>query len=353
MSDRPSYPVARLDYDLPQELIAQQPAAERTGSRMLHVDVQSGKFEDGMFTDLPALLPERTLIYLNDSKVIPARVHGQRSSGGAVELLYLEYEGAGVIRAVVGSNAKLGAGEVVRLPGGWTAELLGTKALDGVRVKLRNEVGTSPHEAEVLRWLQGNGEVPLPPYIHDRHADDRERYQTVYAHHAGSVAAPTAGLHFDEAALARLGSDGHRLRHLTLHVGVGTFAPLRVEDLKDHVMHEEPYSVDPDVATEYLAARKQHQPILAVGTTSLRILHTLLDWGPPSGRTAAFIYPGHGTNAARLLLTNFHLPRSTLLALVYAFGGEELMREVYAHAVRERYRFFSYGDCMLIDRGPG
>ena len=358
MTVRPSYSVSRLDYDLPPGLIAQQPAAERTGSRLLQVDVQAGEWHDRTFSDLPALLPYSTLIYLNDSRVIPARVRGQRSSGGAVELLYLEYEGDGVIRAVVGSNAKLASGEVVQLPAGWGAELLEPKALDGIRVQLRNAGGDKPEEAEMLGWLQQHGEMPLPPYIHGRHDDDRERYQTVYAQNAGSVAAPTAGLHFDEAMLARLKRDGHELRHLTLHVGVGTFAPLRVDDLKEHVMHEEPYSVEAGVANEYLAAQKQGNPILAVGTTSLRILHTLLGSLtseapalPIQGRTSAFIYPGHGTNAARLLLTNFHLPRSTLLALVYAFGGEELMRSVYAHAVNECYRFFSYGDCMLIDRG--
>jgi S-adenosylmethionine:tRNA ribosyltransferase-isomerase len=358
MSGRPSYPVSRLDYDLPPELIAQHPAAERSGSRLLHVDVQAGKWHDRMFTDLPQLLPEQTLIYLNDSKVIPARIHGSRPSGGAVELLYLEHEGAGVVRAVVGSNAKLAAGEVVHLPGGWGGELLEPKALDGIRVQLWGETGKAPADTELLEWLNSHGEVPLPPYIHARHADDRERYQTVYAHNTGSVAAPTAGLHFDEAMLARLRGDGHELRQLTLHVGVGTFAPLRVDDLKDHMMHEEPYRVTAGVAEEYFEAHGSGRPTLAVGTTSLRILHTLqgslcgeAPALPMQGRTAAFIYPGHGTEAARLLLTNFHLPRSTLLALVYAFGGEDLMREVYAHAVRDRYRFFSYGDCMLIDRG--
>lgn len=349
VTSRPSYPTARLDYDLPTELIAQRPAPRRTGSRLLYVDVQSGTWHDRKFTDLLTLLPERTLIYLNDSKVIPARVDGARASGGSVELLYLEYLGAGVVQAIIGSNAKLPAGEVIDLPEGWHAELLEPKALDGVKVRLTDSQGAPTQEA-VIDWLQRNGEVPLPPYIHERSDRDRERYQTVYAAQSGSVAAPTAGLHFTQEMLDHLPALGHAVRRLTLHVGVGTFVPLRVDDLKDHVMHEEPYSVAPEVAEEYLEAHAAGRPILAVGTTSLRILHTLRNGAPPSGRTSAFIYPGHCTNAARLLLTNFHLPRSTLLALVYAFGGEELMRDVYAHAVRARYRFFSYGDCMLIDR---
>jgi len=370
--DRPSYPASRLNYDLPPELIAQQPAAERSGARLLHVEVAAGDWHDRRFTDLPQLLPERTLIYFNDSKVIPARVFGTRASGGIVELLYLEYIGDGVIRAIIGSNAKLPAGEVISLPDGWRAELLEPKALDGIALQLKDQDGSGPELPELLAWLELHGEVPLPPYIRARESTDRERYQTVYATQQGSVAAPTAGLHFDEPMLEQLKADGHALRHLTLHVGVGTFAPLRVDDLRDHAMHEEPYGVQSDVAAEYLKEQGRGKPIMAVGTTSLRILHTLNEggaglcarqdeplvsqWGTESrptiaGRTSAFLYPGHGTDAARLLLTNFHLPRSTLLALVYAFGGEQLMREVYAHAVRERYRFFSYGDCMLIDRG--
>jgi S-adenosylmethionine:tRNA ribosyltransferase-isomerase len=349
--DRPSYPASRLDYDLPPELIAQQPAAQRSGSRLLQVDIQAGQFSDRRFTELPKLLPKRTLIYFNDSKVIPARVHGARSTGGVVELLYLDYEGDGVIRALIGSNAKLPAGELVALPEGWQAELLEPKALDGIRLRLHNENGVPPQLPEILSWLERSGEVPLPPYIHARAETDRQRYQTVYAAVQGSVAAPTAGLHFDKPMLATLEASGHQLRQLTLHVGTGTFAPLRVNDLRDHQMHEEPYSVAPHVAAEYLDALSSGRPIMAVGTTSLRILHTLTNGGPTGGRTDALIYPGHGTDAARLLLTNFHLPRSTLLALVYAFGGEDLMRAVYAHAVEQRYRFFSYGDCMLIDRG--
>ncbi|MDQ3022968.1 MAG: tRNA preQ1(34) S-adenosylmethionine ribosyltransferase-isomerase QueA [bacterium] len=354
MPDRPSYLASRLDYELPPELIAQQPAAERGGSRLLHVDVRAGGWHDRMFSDLPELLPERTVIYFNDSRVIPARMHGKRKSGGAVELLYLEYEGDGVIRAIVGSNAKLLAGEVIQIVPHyeeWTATLLEQKALDGVRVQLRDGVSNEVEYETLLAWLLDFGELPLPPYISPRSESDGERYQTVYAGRLGSVAAPTAGLHFTEEMLQGLRRAGHATRMLTLHVGIGTFAPLRVEDLKDHVMHEEPYSVGQHVADEYLQEHAAGTPVVAVGTTSLRILHTLLKGGVSTGRTSAFIYPGHGTDAARMLLTNFHLPRSTLLALVYAFGGEELMRNVYAHAVREKYRFFSYGDCMLIDRG--
>ena len=355
MTDRPSYPASRLDYELPPELIAQQPARERSGSRMLHVDLQAGTWHDRMFNDLPELLPERTLIYLNDSQVIPARIHGKRITGGAVEILYLETLGNGVIRALVGSNAVLREGEQIVLKDQVTATLLDSKSLEGTRVLIQED-GEPLNDEEIEDVLAFQGELPLPPYIHRDNSgeglSDRQRYQTIYAARRGSVAAPTAGLHFTDEMLERLRKDGHATRMLTLHVGLGTFAPMRVDDLKDHEMHEEPYSVQPHIAQQYLEANTSGQPVLAVGTTSLRILHTLRNGGAPNGRTSAFIYPGHGTDAARLLLTNFHLPRSTLLALVYAFGGEELMRDVYAHAVRERYRFFSYGDCMLIDRGP-
>jgi S-adenosylmethionine:tRNA ribosyltransferase-isomerase len=360
----PSFPASRLDYELPPVLIAQQPTAQRNASRLLHVSVAEKSCVDRTFAELPHLLPAGALIFLNTSRVIRARLHGQRFTGGGVELLFLEYLGDGVIQALVGSNAKLGSGDTVSLPNGWSAELLEPKALDGVKLLLRDPLRTPVMLPDLLGYLEQHGELPLPPYIKrpEQAAADDERYQTVYASAAGSVAAPTAGLHFDAAMIEQLGA-AHDIRHLTLHVGAGTFAPLRVEDLADHRMHGEAYSVSRDVALEYLEARNAGRPVLAVGTTSLRTLHTLLEreltepgWTAAqpeliTGRTDAFIYPGRNTRAADLLLTNFHLPRSTLLALVFAFGGEELMRSVYAHAVSERYRFFSYGDCMLIDRG--
>ena len=413
MPGRPSYPAQRLDYELPPELIAQQPLPQRSASRLLHV--RSTGISDRLFSELPALLPPGCLIVFNDSRVIPARLWAARAlqadgrGGGRVEILYHRWLGGGECEAVVGSNAPLRAEEVLELPQGWRCELLEPKALDGIRVRFILPDGTPAELSRLLHYLDQHGETPLPPYIKRDHpavgltvapvscesrtepsapptsGRDRLRYQTVYAANPGSVAAPTAGLHFDEAMLARLRADGHQLVHVTLHVGLGTFAPLRVDDLRDHGMHAEAFSVSAETYNAYFQAREQRQPVLAVGTTSLRVLHTLcggaaVAGGQPesyreqtgsatasrddrdsrmagaalitefTGMTRAFIYPGQDTAAADLLLTNFHLPRSTLLALVYSFGGEELMRAAYAHAIESRYRFFSYGDCMLIDR---
>ncbi|MCC7478107.1 S-adenosylmethionine:tRNA ribosyltransferase-isomerase [bacterium] len=409
MTSRPSYPASRLEYALPPELIAQQPLAQRTDSRLLHL--AAGALHDRQFRELPALLPESTLIVLNDSRVLPARLLGRRASGGVVEVLFLRWLGedglgrddeSGLCEALVGSNAKLGAGELIELPNGWSAELLEPKSLGGTRVRYRYPGGHPAELPILLGYLRANGSMPLPPYIkrdavgahgsapgaeveEDRAhipaplreaggptqgrplQDDKERYQTVYADAAkeGSSAAPTAGLHFDQAMLARLEAEGHRIARVTLHVGLGTFQPLKVEDLAEHEMHEEAFSVQTEVAREYLQALDSGRPVLAVGTTSLRVLHTILglsreypdfrasleEPGTCSGMTRAFIYPGQDTDAATHLLTNFHLPKSTLLALVYSFGGEELLRAAYAHAIEQRYRFFSYGDCMLISRG--
>ncbi|MBN2083189.1 tRNA preQ1(34) S-adenosylmethionine ribosyltransferase-isomerase QueA [bacterium] len=370
---RPSYRVTRLDYDLPPDRIAQHPASERTASRMIYVNVPEYRFEDLYFDELPYLLSPETLIVLNDSKVIPARILGKRpvneegQGGGRVEVLFHRYMGEGVSEAVVGSSASLAEEEVVLLPGGWTCELLEKKQLGTTKVCYLRPDGEVADLDELMSYLNQHGITPLPPYIAREEQDqdltsrlavkDRERYQTVYARHPGSVAAPTAGLHFDEPLLAKL-SGQHMLRSVTLHVGLGTFAPIRAIDLAEHRMHTEAFSVYPDFAGEYFSRLKQGLPILAVGTTSLRVLHSLREGvhdvsqaeGPIHGITDAFIYPGRDTKAADMLLTNFHLPRSTLLALVYSFGGETLMRKVYEHAVEGDYRFFSYGDCMLIDR---
>jgi S-adenosylmethionine:tRNA ribosyltransferase-isomerase len=366
VSKHSSYPVAHLDYDLPQELISQKPLAERTASRLLHVRVTSGEITDRRFSDLPELLPSKTLIVLNDSKVIPARVYGRRpvddlgQGGGRVEVLFHRWLASGECEAVIGSGSPLPAGAQVKLPGGWWCELLEPKRLDGIRVRYIKPDGSAAEAGELMDYLEKHGLPPLPPYI-KRAEDagvkaDRERYQTVYATSAGSVAAPTAGLHFNEAMLARLARGGHTIESVTLHVGLGTFAPVRVDDLADHEMHEELFLTPESCAKAYQEQRAAGEHVLAVGTTSLRVLHTVAGQHgvdpkeARSGSTRAFIYPGHGTDACDLLLTNFHLPRSTLLALVYAFGGRELLRRAYVHAIKQRYRFYSYGDCMLIDR---
>jgi S-adenosylmethionine:tRNA ribosyltransferase-isomerase len=283
-------------------------------------------------------------------------------------VLYNKWLGGGRCEAIVGSNAVLAAGEAIELPGGWTVTLEEPKSLTAIAVTFRTDSAETAGQAALLEYLDRHGATPLPPYI-KRGADqadadaaeDGERYQTVYARASGSVAAPTAGLHFDDFMLARLDRRGMRRCEVTLHVGYGTFAPARVDDLKDHRMHAEECSVSAAACRTYFDAIAAGTPVAAIGTTSLRILHSLAALDAPQreaachagwrGATEAFIYPGHGTDACDLLLTNFHLPRSTLLALVYAVGGEDLMRKAYNHAVGQRYRFFSYGDCMLIDRG--
>ena len=360
----PSYPASRLDYELPLDLIAQQPAPLRRDARLLHVDVAGGKFTDRSFSDLPALLPADTHIIMNNSRVIPARLCGTRSSGGRVEILYHSSEDDGQSRVLMKSRARLAAGETLLLPDNWSCTLCEAKRLDGSLVRICTAAGKTATPAELHDFLGRHGVMPLPPYIRRDQSDktepsrDRERYQTVYAQDSGSVAAPTAGLHFDNEMLAQLRGGGHTLDFVTLHVGLGTFSPLRVDDLAQHSMHSEDFSVSAQLLRDYTASRSSGRTIMAVGTTSVRVLHTIIesrlaaapDDTALHGSTRAFIYPGRPTVACDLLLTNFHLPRSSLLALVYSFGGEDLMQAVYNHAVRERYRFFSYGDCMLIDK---
>lgn len=364
MAGLPPYPASRLDYYLPPELVAQHPPARRRDSRLLHVEAGSNTVTDREFAGLPGLLPPGCLIVMNDSRVIPARIYGSRHSGGRVELLYHSSEGEGRYRVLLRSHASLPAGEEIRLPQGWMARLLEPKQLDGSLVEIHKGNGGPAETADVHDYLDRHGIMPLPPYIKrdasggskPEAAADQQRYQTVFARQAGSVAAPTAGLHFDEDMLSQLSDAGHEIGFVTLHVGIGTFAPLRVNDLSEHGMHSEDFSVGAGLLDAYSYALDSGRPVLAVGTTSLRVLHTLVEEdlltteGGYSGSTRAFIYPGRPTRAADLLLTNFHLPRSTLLALVYSFGGEDLLQDAYRHAIAQQYRFFSYGDCMLIDR---
>ena len=361
-----------LDYDLPEELVAQAPLAARDGARLLSLasrqrgaDAPSHR----MIVDLPELVPP-ALWVLNDTRVIPARVYGKRPSGGRVELLLVERlasdnDSQGDSRAVPAeasgtrsreevwlcmarANKPLQVGAMVEFPEGLTGEVLRLEQ-DGMRrVRLRADEG-------VERVLGRVGEMPLPPYIRRRpDASDSERYQTVFARQAGAVAAPTAGLHLTTELLERLRAAGHRFSHVTLHVGPGTFAPLRSERLTDHSMHAERYEVPAETAEAIAVARREARPILAVGTTVVRTLEAAADGAghvrAGAGRTDIFIYPPFRFSVVDLLLTNFHLPRSTLLALVMAFGGIEHVRAAYAEAVRARYRFFSYGDAMLLPR---
>ena len=326
--------VSEFDYELPAELIAQHPAAERTASRLLHVDA-GGALRDLRFADLPQLVDERDVLVLNDTRVIRARLFGRKPSGGQVELfverILGEREPLALMRSghAPKSGSEVLIGEVRAIVEGREGELY--------RVRFSDDVAAV---------LERHGNVPLPPYItHPPQAEDAERYQTVYAAEPGAVAAPTAGLHFDDALLARLKAQGARVARLTLHVGFGTFQPVRADTVEAHRMHRERYII-PDETLQAIAGRR----VLAVGSTCLRALEAAAATGATSGETDLFIYPGYEFQVVDRLLTNFHLPKSTLLMLVCAFAGRDQVLAAYRHAVEQRYRFFSYGDAMLLER---
>ena len=327
--------VSEFDYALPAELIAQHPAPQRTASRLLHLDAKTGALRDLRFSDLPAEIGERDTVVLNDTRVVKARLLGRKPTGGAVEIFVERAldgrEALALMRA--GHSPKPGTEVVI---GQVRATVLGR---EGELYRVR-------FSEDVARVLEEHGTVPLPPYVsHTAGAEDAERYQTVYARHPGAVAAPTAGLHFDEALLERLRGRGARIATLTLHVGLGTFQPVRAERVEEHRMHRERYRI-PAETLEAIAGRR----VLAVGTTVLRALETAVLRGEREGETSLFITPGFRFRVVERLLTNFHLPKSTLLMLVCAFAGRENIFRAYSHAIAERYRFFSYGDAMLIER---
>ena len=326
--------VCEFDYELPPELIAQHPAALRTASRLLHLD-SKGKISDLSFDALPQLVDERDALVINDTRVIKARLFGAKASGGRVEIFVERILGPREALALMRAGHSPRAGTEVRI-----GEALATvEGREGDLYRVRFSTDIAP-------LLERHGSVPLPPYItHAPDEHDAERYQTVYAAQPGAVAAPTAGLHFDKAMLERLRQRGARIASLTLHVGFGTFQPPRVEQVEAHRMHRERYSI-PEVTLQALAGRR----VLAVGTTSLRALESAASTGVTEGDTDLFIYPGYEFQVVDRLLTNFHLPKSTLLMLVSAFAGKENILRAYRHAVENRYRFFSYGDAMLIER---
>jgi S-adenosylmethionine:tRNA ribosyltransferase-isomerase len=328
--------LSEFDYDLPTELIAQHPAPERGASRLLHLDAASGELRDRAFADLPQLVDARDALVLNDTKVIKARLFGAKESGGRIEVFIERISGPHEAFGLVRSSHAPRPGMRLTLGDGTAAEVLGRED-DLFRLRFAEPVAAV---------LERCGSVPLPPYItHAPGQEDAERYQTVYADKPGAVAAPTAGLHFDEAMLKKVRETGASISKVTLHVGAGTFQPVRAENIEDHRMHRERYEVPP--ATVAAIAGKR---VLAVGTTSLRALESAAQSGAAAGETALFIYPGFRFRVVDRLLTNFHLPKSSLLMLVAAFAGMENMRKTYAHAIGERYRFFSYGDAMLIER---
>ncbi len=332
-------------FDLPQELIAQRPAAERSASRLLALDGASGSCRDLQFRDFPSLLEHKDLLVFNDTRVIPARVFGTKASGGRVEILLERALTANTAFAHVRASKGLRDGAVVRLAAGQSARMLGRE----------DELFRLEFSCGVLEFFASHGEIPLPPYI-ARAAEpaDRERYQTVYARIAGAIAAPTAGLHFDTAIFAALESRHVRLAFVTLHVGAGTFAPVRTADIDSHQMHEEYLEVPAAACAAINETRAAGGRVIAVGTTVVRSLETAAASSaaqplvPFRGSTRIFIKPGHEFRAVDALLTNFHLPESTLLMLCAAFVGREALLSAYAHAVHARYRFFSYGDAMFL-----
>jgi S-adenosylmethionine:tRNA ribosyltransferase-isomerase len=333
-----------LDYALPPELIAQEPAPERTAARLLVVTREPAGLAHEIVAALPRLLRAGDLLVLNDTRVVAARVHGRRPSGGRLDLLVLGPCGAGEWEALVRGSPRVD--ERVHLPGAsgtWTA------ALGEGRWRLRLEVA-----GPAAAWLEQVGEVPLPPYIRrpaGPTAADRDRYQTTFARVPGAVAAPTAGLHFTPALLAAAEAAGIGHATLTLHVGPGTFLPVRCDDLDTHRMAPEGYDLPAATLERIEATRAQGGRVVAVGTTTVRALESAAAEGSlraGAGEAALFIRPGHRFRAVDVLLTNFHLPRTPLLALVAAFAGQPVMAAAYAEAVRRRYRFYSYGDAMLI-----
>jgi S-adenosylmethionine:tRNA ribosyltransferase-isomerase len=346
MSDDPARRrLTRADFhfDLPPELIAQDPPACRTASRLLALDGPSGRLRDFAFPALAGLLEPGDLLVRNNTRVLPARVHGQKEgTGGAVEILVERLLGGGRFTAQARASKGMRPAQRVALPGGAVATVT-ARVADLVEFEL---------DRPALEYFEAHGDMPLPPYI-DRPAAsaDRERYQTVWARETGAVAAPTAGLHFDATLLAAIAARGVAVADVTLHVGAGTFQPVRVEDLDAHRMHAEWISVPPATVAAIGATRARGGRVVAVGTTVVRSLESAAASGELvafEGETRIFIRPGFRFRVADALVTNFHLPESTLLMLVCAFAGREAVLAAYAHAVAARYRFFSYGDAMFV-----
>jgi len=331
-------------YDLPAELIAQRPAPQRSASRLLHLDSGSGAIADRQFTDLPSLLRPDDLLVFNDTRVIPARVLGAKPTGGQVEILLERIlEGRRILAHVHASKA-LRPEVPILLPGAVEAHFVGRHE-DLFELEL---------SANPLEYFERHGSMPLPPYIErSAETEDATRYQTVYARESGAVAAPTAGLHFDPAMLERCAALGVRTAYVTLHVGAGTFQSVRVEDLDQHRMHLERVQVPAGTCDAIAATRSHGGRVIAVGTTVVRSLESAAASGtlqPFAAETRLFIRPGYHFRVVDALLTNFHLPESTLLMLVCAFGGYDAVMRAYRHAVDRQYRFFSYGDAMFMER---
>lgn len=343
-----TYATSDFDFDLPPQLIAQHPAATRSASRLL--DGTGAAPADQRFADLPGLLREGDLLVLNDTQVVKARLFGEKPSGGKLELLVERVLADGTVAAHMRASKKPPVGARLRMAGGteqggFEAELLGRwPQADGALFHLR-------FSGDAYALMAAHGHVPLPPYItHADGAEDEARYQTVFAARPGAVAAPTASLHFDEAVLQALAARGVQRAFVTLHVGAGTFQPVKTERLSEHQMHAERYDVPAATQEAIAACRARGGRVVAAGTTSVRSLEAWAATGQARGDTRIFITPGFRFQVADMLLTNFHLPRSTLMMLVSAFAGHAHVMALYRHAIAQRYRFFSYGDAMLLAR---
>jgi len=343
-----TFSLSDFDFTLPPELIAQHPPVQRSGSRLL--DARVDALVDRQFTDLPGLLLPGDLLVFNDTKVVKARLFGQKASGGRLELLIervLSPDAASghEVAAHMKVSKKPLPGAVMQMDGGFTATLLGRwPNADGPLYKFK--LSSDPYAL-----MAQFGHVPLPPYItHTDSADDEQRYQTVFAKHPGAVAAPTAALHFDQAVLAQLEARGVQRASVTLHVGAGTFQPVKAENIADHVMHFERFDVPPATVRAIADCKARGGRVVAVGTTTVRALESQAKFGAACNDTNIFITPGFKFEVVDLLLTNFHLPKSTLMMLVSAFAGYGHIMGLYQHAIEQRYRFFSYGDSMLLQK---
>ncbi|NOS74381.1 MAG: tRNA preQ1(34) S-adenosylmethionine ribosyltransferase-isomerase QueA [Methyloglobulus sp.] len=331
-------------YQLPEELIAQKPLPERHASRLLCVNKQTGQSADKQFADFIDLIDERDLLVFNDTKVIPARLFGTKATGGKVEILIERILDDNHAIALVRASKTPKEGALIRLDKGYCCTVQG-RADDMFRLEFKSNA----HLPHILEQI---GHIPLPPYINrvDDEADV-SRYQSVFAKHAGAVAAPTASLHFDLAMMEKIKAKGVATAYVTLHVGSGTFQPVRVEDLSQHIMHKECYSVLPETVAAVQETRARGGRVIAIGTTAVRALESASQAGrlePGFGDTDLFITPGYQFKSVDAMLTNFHLPESTLLMLVAAFVGYQPMMDAYQHAINQSYRFFSYGDAMFL-----
>jgi len=361
--------VSDFHYDLPEELIAQQPLADRAASRLLHVERRSGRWKDRQFRDFAELLRPDDLIVFNNTRVFPARLYGRRAGlksqpvslrnpaardflRGRVEILLTRQmaQDPNEWECLVRPGRKIGVGEHLFFGPGdeLQAEVVARGAFGERSVRFQSV-------KDFFARVETIGHIPLPPYISRRDsASDRERYQTVYAQERGSVAAPTAGLHFTSEILASIRARGIETTEITLHVGLGTFQPVRVERVEEHRLHSEAYCISPEAAGKINRAVKDQRRVIAIGTTTVRTVEYAAQHGeggilPGSGKADLFIYPGYTFRVVSAMLTNFHLPQSTLLMMVCAFGGKENVLRAYEHAVSERYRFYSYGDCMFLE----